>query len=160
MLLQEEMHYRYTYRDGNLYVKNPTCRRFPTGTLVGSLDAYGYRKHQLHGKTYKVHRTIFIMHYGYLPECVDHINGVRDDNRIENLRDADACTNQQNRKLNCRNTTGVRGVYRHRGLYRVRIQAHNIVHELGEYKDFELASFIADEARRKLHGEFYIHLDD
>jgi len=42
---------------------------------------------------------------------IDHINGIKDDNRINNLRDVTRSQNHQNRKLAKHNTSGVIGVY-------------------------------------------------
>ena len=48
----------------------------------------------LKGKRCKEHRLIWLYHHGVWPkDQIDHINGVKDDNRIENLRE---CTHQQN----------------------------------------------------------------
>ncbi|MCH6546434.1 MAG: HNH endonuclease, partial [Deltaproteobacteria bacterium] len=61
-------------------------------------------------RPYLVHRTVFYLSHGYLPEQIDHINGIRSDNRIDNLRGANDCTNAYNRGLQSNNTSGVKGV--------------------------------------------------
>lgn len=72
-------------------------------------------------KSYLVHRISFLLHFGYLPKSVDHINGVGTDNRPENLRDGDNCVNGQNRMLSDKSKTMVKGVLfrRKRGDYQV-----------------------------------------
>jgi hypothetical protein len=62
---------------------------FRNGRRCGSLDQRsGYRNISIRSKTQLEHRVIWEMHHGEIPDGyqVDHINRVRDDNRIENLR--------------------------------------------------------------------------
>jgi hypothetical protein len=59
----------------------------------------------------RLHRAIFALVNGYLPEEIDHINGDRADNRIENLREIDRTKNNLNRKNKNYNKTGVPGMY-------------------------------------------------
>lgn len=98
------------YKDGSLYWRVPrrACR---AGSEVGSMDTHGYRETSFKGNRVSLHRLIFLYHNGYLPENeIDHINRVRDDNRIENLREVTATCNQRNSKLFITNTSGVKGV--------------------------------------------------
>jgi hypothetical protein len=55
---------------------------------VGTPTTSGYLKTTLYGKSYQVHRLVWCMHYGYLPETpIYHKNRNPRDNRIENLTD-------------------------------------------------------------------------
>ena len=93
------------YEDGRVY--NKKYNRFlKPGTRAG------YKQVELHkegkGKTHKVHRLV-AEHYIPNPEnkpCVDHINRITTDNRIENLRWATVSENAQNRSFNKDNTSG------------------------------------------------------
>lgn len=69
-----------------------------------------YRCVNLDGKKYREHRIIFKMSNGYDPICVDHINGIQDDNRPTNLRSVTQLENNKNRQLQKNNKTGVTGV--------------------------------------------------
>lgn len=57
---------------------------------VSSTDGYRYIKYRQ--KRIVAHRVVFYMHHGYVPDEIDHINRVRDDNRIQNLREATSHT--------------------------------------------------------------------
>ena len=89
------------------------------GDIAGSITTYDkYRRIKLNGKMYLAHRLAWFFVYNAWPENeIDHINGVRDDNRIENLRDVPHWLNQRNAKRRSDNTSGVVGVKRisHKG---------------------------------------------
>lgn len=79
------------YRFGNLFWAETIRRKDLVGKVAGSVnasDGYRYVKCGKSRRPVAVHRVVFLMHHGYLPEVIDHINRMRDDNRIENLRDA------------------------------------------------------------------------
>ena len=82
------------------------------GKEVGHKIRLGYRQVGLFGRYYKAHRLAWLFAYGKWPDGhIDHINGVRDDNRISNLRIVTQKQNNENRiGLECRNTSGFRGV--------------------------------------------------
>lgn len=84
---------KYRLQDGIVYGAR--------GKLVGVKMPNGYMATRVWvGKKCKrvsLHRLVFLLANGYLPETVDHINGIRDDNRPENLRAATARQQQANR---------------------------------------------------------------
>ncbi len=82
------------------------------GDIAGSYDSLGYRKVSIDRETYCVHRLIWKMNYGDIPQgkYIDHINGVKDDNRLKNLRLVTKSGNSKNLKKTIKNTSGVCGV--------------------------------------------------
>jgi hypothetical protein len=70
--------------------------RISKGTKCGSYD-HGYLMVRYQYKPYRLHRLAFLFVHGYMPRIIDHINRIRDDNRIINLRDATDSQNNANR---------------------------------------------------------------
>ena len=111
MLTQEEVQRHMGYEDGKLFWRISPNNRAPVGAEVGTLRSDGYRQVKFRGTRYLTHRLIVLYHHGYLPENqIDHINRVRDDNRIENLREVTRSCNMRNSGLQTNNTSGIKGV--------------------------------------------------
>ena len=112
MITQAELKELFDYHpDGFLVWKKRTSNRVCVGDKAGSPGTYGYLSTRIYNKNYKNHRLIWCWHYGNLPSAsIDHINGVTNDNRIENLREATHKQNCENLALAKTNTSGFRGV--------------------------------------------------
>ena len=82
----------------------------PAGEVAGTIRPDGYIQLSIDNKRYLAHRLIFLIAFGFYPEQVDHINGIKDDNRACNLRAADNVINARNQKMNSANKTGIAGV--------------------------------------------------
>ena len=164
-LTQEEVRRLFSY-DAKGYLIRAIATMGPSGKKGDIIGCYGskdlgkrsrrYVTTKISGRHYTVHRLIFLWHHGYLPEQIDHINGNSTDNRIENLRPADAALNSMNRKTFANNKSGARGVIWHK-----RVKQWFAYVDCGGkrvfsryFKDFELASLVAEEAREKFHGGY------
>jgi hypothetical protein len=72
----------------------------------------GYRTGAILSSNYKAQRIIWKMRTGAEPCQIDHVNGTRSDNRLENLRNVTMSENAKNRRIPANNRTGLIGVYR------------------------------------------------
>jgi hypothetical protein len=144
----------FYYKDGSLYWKVDRASNKVKDTKVGSITKSGYFESKLDGKPFKTHRVVFLIHHGYLPVMVDHINGVRSDNRIENLRAATPSQNKINQITYKNNTSGVKGVYLKNNKWSAQINYDNKRRYLGAFDTIELASEFADLARQMVHQDF------
>ena len=148
----------FEHRDGKLYWKKVAypSKQYLVGQEAGSIHQTGYRHVTWLGKVHKVHRLIFLLEYGYLPPEVDHINGDRQDNRLENLRPATRSQNQCNRGALASNTSGYPGVTWHKAskAWYVRVMKDGKSKIIGYFKDLELAGLFAAEARSLYHGAY------
>ena len=99
----------------------------------------GYLVVRVNGKLYYSHRLIWLWFHGYFPEHgIDHINRVRSDNRLENLREVSQTCNLRNCGLSVKNTSGVKGVcwVTRYGKWKARVRVANKVKNLGHHKTF------------------------
>ena len=88
----------FRFIDGSFYWKLRPAKRVKVGDRAGWLEKRsGYRKISINGEFYKEHRIVWMYCKGYFPNgMIDHINGDRQDNRIENLRDVNNRENTLN----------------------------------------------------------------
>lgn len=124
-------------------------------SLAGSLNkSLGYWTIRYNKKLYYAHRLAFLALTGDLPEShVDHINGIRSDNRWCNLRPASHRQNLSYRGKPKNNTSGQKGVYwATRDKVWVAAFANR---KLGHFKDFESACECYKEHTKVLLGDFY-----
>lgn len=129
-------------------------RNAPENSEAGSLKKSGYVEISFDGVTYRRSRLAFFFVNGFFPKGeIDHINGIRNDDRWENLRCVTRNQNKQNqRKPHKNNRSGFLGVSkRPNGLFISQIRLNNKVHCLGLFKTPEEAHEKYVEAKRQLH---------
>lgn len=85
-------------------------RKKRTGKVCGSVGLRGYLSVCIEYEHYAVHRIVWKMYYGYDPSELDHVNRIKTDNSIANLRESDRVKNSRNRGRSSRNTSGHTGV--------------------------------------------------
>jgi len=138
-----------------LFTRKHSRRRWKAGTiLTGTHDRHGHIRIQIGPRVHAAHRLAFLyMTGGWPPQDIDHINGVRDDNRWANLRPASRADNLRNMKPKP-NKTGLKGVTLNAGRYAAHIRFNYVSHYLGRYDTPEEAHAAYVEAAHRLHGEF------
>lgn len=153
------LHQLFKYKDGLLIRRVRSSQKTKAGEIVTRVDKEGYGRVSIKDKSYGVHRIIFMMFYGYMPNRIDHINGVVNDNRIENLRECTASQNQHNSKIPKSNTTGFKNVYFNKRLnnWYVQVKLNKHTHSVYRLENSELADLVAQELRTKLHKDFARH---
>jgi hypothetical protein len=127
------------------------------GNRTGSVAPKGYRLLHINNVYYMEHRIAWLIVHGEIPAgmTIDHINGIKGDNRIANLRLATDCQNSCYRPRKSDNISGYKGVYqRENGRYRAVITVNKSRRSLGTFDTKEEAYAAYCEAARKLHGEF------
>lgn len=94
-----------------LWAKNGQGKGVKKGMPAGGFCGGGYWRVSVQRQQHYAHRLAWAFYYGIWPESIlDHIDGVKHNNAISNLRISDLSENLINQKLSSRNTTGVKGV--------------------------------------------------
>lgn len=145
---------QYDKETGVFIWKKKPCRKIPIGKVAGCLRG-GYITINLFGKRYQAHRLALIYVYGHCnSKDVDHINGIKNDNRIVNLRFATRSENKQNRLTRQpNNKSGYTGVDWHvvSNGWRATITIMRKQKHLGIFKTPDEAYVAYVEAKRKFH---------
>lgn len=158
------MHYSKKYADmvdsgliiyepetGKFFTKDGKERRMLTdhrGYLRFSANKYG---------VVIAHRAAWLLHYGSLPEThIDHIDGDKQNNRINNLRLCTHNQNQHNQGIRRSNSSGYKGVsfMKSAGKWQAQICCNSKIKHLGLFVHKEDAAHAYDIASLELHGEF------
>lgn len=152
--------FRYDYETGVLYWRWRVNSRVPKTLEAGrqrksNSGGYGYLDVQVHGRAYPVHRVVMLMCYGFYGESleVDHINHVRNDNRLVNLRFVTHGENMKNKSISSKNTSGVTGVHfaKANKKYVAQIKVDRKVMHLGMFDTLEAAAAARAEANLKFN---------
>jgi hypothetical protein len=121
------------------------AKRIKVGSVAGCKNNLGYILIRIDGKIYLAHRLAWLYTHGDFPlNCIDHINQIKDDNRICNLRDVTVSENMQNQSQ-------VLGYTKNGSKYKATITLNNILYQLGSYATKEQARQAYLNAKIKLH---------
>jgi hypothetical protein len=132
-------------------------RHAKKGGIAGWIDEEGYIQIGLLSKHHKAHRLAWLYAHGEMPNNnIDHINCIKTDNRIENLRLANKSQNGMNRGKQKNNTTGFKGVCKETrtGKYKPYATVNGLKHNFSSYNTAEEASQVYKEFIKHHHGEF------
>lgn len=127
------------------------------GSIAGYCERDGYRRIKFLGKKFKAHRLAWLFVYGTWPAHeIDHVDGNKDNNRIENLRPASRAQNLRNCGKRKTNTSGYKGVSWHKGKrkWSASIGVNGRLRHLGYYQNIECAAAAYASAAEKFHGDY------
>lgn len=149
-LTAERLRQLVAYRDGALYWRNPTAKQ-KQGALGAPAGHGGRLQALIDGQAHYVHRLVWVFHHGSWPTGqLDHVNGDKLDNRIENLREVTNAENAQNRR--------VRGVsFDHRKTerpWRARIMVNGRSTSLGYFDTEREAVARYQQAKLAMHDAY------
>lgn len=138
--------------------------RTPAGTVVRTETKDGYVVVRFDGRRHYAHRVLWIHRHGEIPEDkhIDHVNGVRSDNRPDNHRLVEAPQNSWNQRRMVTNTSGVKGVSwnAREGLWEAKVIRDGERYFLGRHRDLAHAENLVRSKRETLHGQYTNHGDD
>jgi hypothetical protein len=141
--------FRWKHRDAHWFAEGRTGSetvakvwntRYAEKETFKKVDKDGYYCGAVMKNYYQAHRLAWAIFYGKWPDGqIDHINGVRNDNRIDNLRDVPPIGNSQNRRVSPKNTSGYMGVTWHKQLnkWQAQIGVGRQTIYLGVYDNFD-----------------------
>ena len=87
-----------------------TNKQFKLGVINNKIAPNGYIYSRIKNELFTLHQLAFLYMVGLIPEQVDHINHIRDDNRWHNLKGSSSSENNKNRTMARNNTSGFTGV--------------------------------------------------
>lgn len=134
-------------------IRRSHCQK---GDVVGCNYGDGYMRTAIDGRDYLLHRLAWFYVYGQMPKMIDHINGDRGDNRIENLRIADYHINARNSCRKTNSSARFKGISWHKvsKKWQVQIRCGGELIPLGYFDDDTEAAFNYDLASLKYHREY------
>lgn len=158
-LTHQKLREALDYNPGTgVFVRKETTSFNPkvkVGGVAGFQYSNGYLGIRVGGKRYLAHRLAWFYSTGSWPVGeLDHINGKRDDNRIENLRVATRSLNMANIHAPSKSKSGVRGVCfdKATGRWIAHLQLNGKFKNLGRFDSIDAASAARQEAHQKAFG--------
>jgi hypothetical protein len=127
------------------------------GEVCGSRGGERYIRALVDGKMFYVHRIVFALHFGFMPDRVDHRDGDKRNNRPSNLRECTQAENTCNRgKTEAGFSSQFKGVHfeAQTQKWRAEIKKNGKQRKLGRFDTEEEAAEAYNEAAKVTHGEF------
>lgn len=154
MITQERLRELFDYdaATGTL-TRRAATKGYHGGRTIGRVNDRGYLITTIEGKTYKVHRLVWLYHHGEYV-LIDHVDRKHMNNRIENLRPATQRQNTWNQGTT--KDRPYKGVTfcKYTGRWRAQIQSDGTHHCLGRHDTPEQAALAYNDAAARLFGEF------
>lgn len=157
MITQERLKQLVSYDpDTGIFIRKISlAHNAKAGSSAGTKNSqHGYLEFSIDCKTYTCHRLAWLYMFGEFPKSqIDHINHIKTDNRMKNLRCVIASENQKNRKLNKNNSSGYSGVRKIKNRWQCQIVVDTQFIYLGSFNNLSDAI----NARKKAEKEYGFH---
>jgi hypothetical protein len=125
------------------------------GSIAGHVRADGYRAISIDNHLYLAHRLAWLYVTGEWPEDqIDHVDGERDNNCFQNLREASKSLNNINQRVRSDSACGLKGVQKHKNKWAARIVIGGIRRRIGLFATPEIAHAAYLAEAKKHFGEF------
>lgn len=149
--LRELLHYD---PETGVFTRAVRAGHAAAGSLAGCLDCHGYIRIKVAGDYFRAHRLAWLYVHGAWPAgFIDHVNGVRNDNRMLNIRCGTNAQNLQNLKSSRRGKNGgyPLGVYKQKNRFKAVIQRNGKSLFVGSFLTPEAAHAAYVAEKRRLH---------
>ncbi len=157
-ITQDFVHELFDYNSGVLYWRIARGSRAKPGQAAGALRPDNRVTIRIDNINYLRSRLMWLWHHGHpVPFEIDHIDNNSSNDSIENLRAATKSQNGANRGMISNNTTGHKGIYKHRGKWMASYRYMNKSYHIGLFDTIEEALKARQEAFSKVFGEFARH---
>ena len=147
----------YDPETGAFTWKVSTARCVKIGDLAGVINDRGYQLIRIDHHLHRAHRLAWLYMTGEWPSAeVDHINGIKSDNRFSNLREASRSQNMRNTRTRSDSVSGFKGVTWTKEInrWRAQIRINGGLKHIGYFDAAEDAFAAYILAAEELHGEF------
>lgn len=150
---QQRLQELFYYENGVLFHKKSRSKG-KANKPIGWQEKNGYWATNVDDVRYRVHRLVYQFHHGNCPPMLDHIDGNKNNNAIENLRPATNKQNLANRKNVKTNKLGLKGVCFERNKYKANIKIDGKSYHLGYFADPKDAHIAYCQKAKEIYGEF------
>jgi len=146
--------FKYDVINGGLIRKVSVSKNTKEGDRAGRETSGGYFSTTIKSKETQIHRIIYFMFNGFLPDFIDHKDGNPLNNKIDNLRGCTNSQNQYNKKIQKNNTSGYKNIYKKNNGWIVLFRVNKRLKSYGVYRNISDAIKTAETIRLSMHKEF------
>ena len=150
---KERLQELFYYENGVLFHKKSRSKG-KANRPIGWKEKNGYWATNVDDVRYRVHRLVYQFHYGDCPLMLDHIDGNKNNNAIENLRSATNKQNIANRKAVKTNKLGLKGVCLDGKKYKASIKIDGKSQHIGYFTNPKDAHMAYCQKAIEIYGEF------
>ena len=150
---KELLHDLFFYENGILFHKKSRSKG-KANAPIGWVEKNGYWATNVAGTRYRLHRLVWQFHHGNCPSTLDHIDGNKSNNAIENLRPATNAQNAANRGALKTNKLSLKGVCCEKGKYKANIKINGRSCHIGYFNNPEDAYVAYCKKAKEVFGEF------